>query len=264
MSLTRAEVLAAGAAWVWMPPGGTENVTDDYHHMVFPDWFGYQQVVRFRPTRDPGAVATEVLDLARATGLPSVTWWVTDAEPDTEALVVSLGGEATETLDFLALDLLADRPTAPPAPPGIDVRRVGDVSGQRDFHTVSAAVFDEPVPPADEITHDPADGSRIFVAYDGDRPVGTAGVSVVDGETGVVARMWSGCVLERHRRRGIYLALLHARLDVAAAEGARMALVRGRVETSAPILRGSGFAVYGQQRGYRVPLSPSPDAVPAS
>ena len=31
-----------------------------------------------------------------------------------------------------------------------------------------------------------------------------------------------------------------------------MALVKGRVETSAPILRRAGFAAYGEERAYRV------------
>ena len=34
--------------------------------------------------------------------------------------------------------------------------------------------------------------------------------------------------------------------------GCRMALVKGRVETSAPILRRAGFAAYGEERAYRV------------
>jgi hypothetical protein len=33
-----------------------------------------------------------------------------------------------------------------------------------------------------------------------------------------------------------------------------MALVKGRVETSGPILRRAGFVAHGQERSYRVPL----------
>ena len=92
------------------------------------------------------------------------------------------------------------------------------------------------------------------MAHDGDRPVGIAGSTLVDG----VARLWNGGVVESHRRRGVYRALLDARLHHAAGLGARFALVRGKVETSAPILRGSGFATYGEQRGYRIALDVSP------
>ncbi len=31
-----------------------------------------------------------------------------------------------------------------------------------------------------------------------------------------------------------------------------MALVKGRVQTSGPILRRAGFGVYGQERSYRI------------
>jgi hypothetical protein len=33
-----------------------------------------------------------------------------------------------------------------------------------------------------------------------------------------------------------------------------MALVKGRIETSGPVLRRAGFEVYGQERIYAVPL----------
>jgi hypothetical protein len=39
------------------------------------------------------------------------------------------------------------------------------------------------------------------------------------------------------------------------AYGAAMALVKGRVETSGPILRRAGFTAYGQEVVYRVPLA---------
>jgi hypothetical protein len=41
-----------------------------------------------------------------------------------------------------------------------------------------------------------------------------------------------------------------ARLAIARSHGARLALVKGRVETSGPILRRAGFTAYGQERSY--------------
>ena len=75
-------------------------------------------------------------------------------------------------------------------------------------------------------------------------PVGTGGITIADG----VGRLWSGSVLEQHRGRGVYRALLAARLAYAVAHGCTMGLVKGRVETSGPILRRAGFEVYGQER----------------
>ncbi len=247
-----ADVARAATAWTWMPPGGREVVTEEYHFMRFPAWFDHQQIVGFRPRRDPAVVAREVLGLARATGLPDVEWWVAPDAPDHDvALVTGLGGELSLTLDVLALDLAGGAPPPASAPTGIEVRLVGDVAGQRDHHRVAAAVFGEPMPPEDEIEVDHERLGRTVVAYADGAPVGAAGVTVVDG----VARLWSGCVLTAFRRRGIYRALLDARLAVAVRHGARMALVRGDVETSAPLLRGAGFASYGTTRAFRVPLA---------
>ena len=49
--------------------------------------------------------------------------------------------------------------------------------------------------------------------------------------------------------------MLDARLRHAVSLGARMALVKGRVETSGPILRRVGFTAYGQERCYVLPVA---------
>jgi GNAT superfamily N-acetyltransferase len=69
-----------------------------------------------------------------------------------------------------------------------------------------------------------------------------------------VACLWGGAVRQEARRQGVYRAILAARLRYGAAHGATMARVKGRVETSAPILRQVGFAAYGQEILYRIPL----------
>jgi hypothetical protein len=46
-----------------------------------------------------------------------------------------------------------------------------------------------------------------------------------------------------------------ARLAYAVRHGATMALLKGRIETSGPILRRAGFGAYGQELIYAVPLS---------
>ncbi|HEV3382827.1 MAG TPA: GNAT family N-acetyltransferase [Trebonia sp.] len=88
------------------------------------------------------------------------------------------------------------------------------------------------------------------VAYSDGVPVGSGGVTMADG----VARLWGGGVVPSARGRGVYRAVLAARLEYATAHGATMALVKGRVETSGPILRRAGFAAYGQELIYKVPL----------
>jgi GNAT superfamily N-acetyltransferase len=56
------------------------------------------------------------------------------------------------------------------------------------------------------------------------------------------------------RGQGIYRAVLAERLSYASAHGATMALVKGKIDTSGPILRRAGFAAYGREVTYDVPL----------
>ena len=79
-------------------------------------------------------------------------------------------------------------------------------------------------------------------------PVGTAG-HVVAGDT---VRLWGGAVAPEARHTGVYRALLDVRLRAGVEAGCRMALVKGRVDTSAPVLLRSGFRQYGEVRAYRL------------
>ena len=87
-----------------------------------------------------------------------------------------------------------------------------------------------------------------WVAYRDGEALGAAGMAVVDG----VARLWGAAVLPAAQHTGVYRALLEQRLCVGAERGCRMALVKGRVQTSAPTLLRAGFEQYGEERVYRV------------
>ena len=84
------------------------------------------------------------------------------------------------------------------------------------------------------------------VGYLDGSPVGAAGVSLVDGW----ARLWGGSTLPEARGRGVYRAMTSARAAWAREHGATSALVKGRVDTSAPILGHAGFTAYGEERWY--------------
>ncbi len=79
-------------------------------------------------------------------------------------------------------------------------------------------------------------------------PVGAAG-HVVAGET---IRLWGGAVVPSARHTGAYRALLDRRLRAGVEAGCTMALVKGRVDTSAPVLLRAGFRKYGEVRAYRL------------
>jgi GNAT superfamily N-acetyltransferase len=72
----------------------------------------------------------------------------------------------------------------------------------------------------------------------GGQPVSTGGCTL----RGEVAHLWGAVTLREHRRRGCYRAVLAERLRLAQAHGATLALVKGRPETSGPILLRAGFA----------------------
>ena len=75
---------------------------------------------------------------------------------------------------------------------------------------------------------------------------GTAGHALA----GDAIRLWGGAVVREARHTGVYRALLDVRLRAGVAAGCRLALVKGRVDTSAPILGRAGFTAYGEERWY--------------
>ena len=72
---------------------------------------------------------------------------------------------------------------------------------------------------------------------------------------GEIAQLWGAVTVPEYRRRGSYRAVLAERLRLAREHGAALALVKGRVETSGPILVRAGFADYEQQRCYWLPIT---------
>jgi GNAT superfamily N-acetyltransferase len=266
--MTPEEVAAAADAWIWVPEAATPVETGEYLLVRFPDWFEHPAaLLRFEPTREPAVVLDEVLSVARDLGVDRTVVWVRlGAGERLDGLIEARGGVRDEVLDVLALDLTEGLPEIPPASQDLTLHWTTELPVVRDAEEVSSRVFGGTVPPGEELAaaveRDRAaiargDGGTV-VAYREGRPVGFGGISVVDG----VARLWGGGVLAEERGRGVYRAILAQRLRYGLAHGATMALVKGRVETSGPILRRAGFTPYGQEWSYLVPLTGRPDAAP--
>ena len=123
---------------------------------------------------------------------------------------------------------------------------------------VQVAAFGGQLPPDERIEVNagrdaatvPAGEGGMLVAYVIGAPAGTGGVTMADG----VARLWGGSVVPALRGLGVYRAVLDARLAYAVTHGAAMALVKGKADTSGPILRRAGFAAFGGEPHYTVPL----------
>ena len=82
-----------------------------------------------------------------------------------------------------------------------------------------------------------------FVGYWNETPVGGGGCTLA----GEVARLWGTAVVPAFRGRGVYRALVRARLAQATAQGAALALVHAE-PASSPVLQRLGFRVYGQRQ----------------
>lgn len=264
--LSRERVRAASAAWVFLPPSAPRVETEELLLVRYPDWFERPvQLVRFAPERPVDAVLAEVVEHARRYVDPAtpataqVACWVRLGAPDAvEAAYVRAGGVLDETVDVLALDL-ADLDPVALAPADVELRWSEDLAVMIDAAELGAEVFGGSA--ADhaalaeqhpgEVAKFRAGGGGAVVAYLDGRPVGSGGLTLA----GADARFWGGAVLPEARGWGVYRALLAARLGYAIAQGAELALVKGRVQTSGPILRRAGFTVHGQERSYLMPLS---------
>lgn len=261
MSLSAEKVIAASNAWSWIPDNATTEATEEYLLVRFPDYFEHPlELLRFSPAEASPEAVDIVLDRARRFGLPDLHWWVRlDSPPEVADLLVARGATVDETLDVLAVDLARGAPELLPPAREVTLRWATDVPTLRDGTQVGVTVFGGSMPPEDRLVEEAkrdsatvasGDGGMV-VAYCGGEPVGSGGIAMAEG----VARLWGGAVRPEARRQGVYRAILGARLRYGAGHGAIMALVKGRIETSAPILRQAGFAAYGQEMMYRVPLA---------
>jgi GNAT superfamily N-acetyltransferase len=261
MPVSASSVAAASAAWIWVPDKATVAEGDGYAIVALPDYFHHRlSVLTFAPSGPLGEAVDAVLARARAFGLPELQWQVRIGDPAGLAAELAARGATVElTLDVLARDLAGGAPELPAPTTDVRVRWATDFATARDGSAVGVVGFGGELPPDDRIEENaardaltvPAGEGGMLVAYTGGLAAGSGGVTMADR----VARLWGGAVVPEARGRGIYRALLAARLAYGADHGATMALVKGKIDTSAPILRRAGFSAFGQEPLYRVPLS---------
>jgi GNAT superfamily N-acetyltransferase len=251
--VTPEHVLAEAAAWVWIPPEARTVETDEYLLIAYPEHFSDPTVaLRWASDRPADELIDDVLDAAHELGRESVSFFeLSDATrpPDLEPRLQERGAELTETLAVLALDLRGGRPDLE-VPPDLEVRRVADLDDLRATDRIDVEVFGGSHADEDSLALSAArlDDDHRFLALRDGVPVGAAG-HVVAGET---LRLWGGAVVPSARGTGAYRALLDHRLREGVEAGCTMALVKGRVDTSAPVLLRAGFRQYGEVRAYRL------------
>ncbi|MGH3202487.1 MAG: GNAT family N-acetyltransferase [Streptosporangiaceae bacterium] len=218
------------------------------------------QVTWSRTTRPLGEVIDEIAGHARGWGVPGVAWWISAAtEPaGTEEALRARDAELIDAVQILARELGGELPELD-VPDNVVVELVQDERTFRASSAITVQGWGRPEPDEAELARQLDEtlanlttwsSFRLVALVDGE-PVTTGGCTLA----GEVAQLWGAITLPASRGRGSYRAVLAERLRLAREHGATLALVKGRILTSGPTLLRAGFADYGQERCYWVPVS---------
>jgi hypothetical protein len=269
-SWTPERVLDAAAAMEWCPDGAIEVLADGYRLIRYPDWaldpvFPAAQVTR-SPVDGPGRTrrpADEIIEEAAARvrrwGLPGVAWWVSSSAmpPDTEETLRARGGKQIDAVHILARELTGGLPELN-VPADVSVELVTDERTFRAASMVTVRGWGRTEPTGAALTREFAEAIQDLATWSSFRVVASVkGEPASSGGCTLraeVAQLWGAVTRREFRRRGGYRAVLAERLRLAREHGAALALAKGRAETSGPILLRAGFADYGQQRCYWLPI----------
>jgi hypothetical protein len=269
-SWTAQRVLDAAAAVEFVPEGAIEVRTGDYRLLRLPDWvlgpsLGAAQVTWSRTTRPLDEVIDEVAARVRGWGLPGVAWWVSAASrpAGTGEALRGRGAGLIDAVQVLARELGGDLPH-PGVPGGVSVELVRDERTFRAALAVSVQGWGTEEPDEAEIARqlketlqDLATWSSFrVVALADDDPV-SVGACTLAGEVaqGKIALLWGAITLPASRGHGSYRAVLTERLRLAREHGATLAMAKGRTLASGPILLRAGFADYGEEQCFWLPVT---------
>ena len=245
MSWSAGEVLRASADWVsvWFPP---DAVHVDLGWLEFYVADGAATVMRVAPGDMTAAeLADRVLGELRARRVDEAFWTVGPGSlPEgTGQVLLGLRAGVDRVIDICAHPLGADLPGGP-LPAAVTARPVQTREDVADYERASCAAWGYRPPSDADIDRSFAGLTPgCFVGYWEGTPAGAGGYTI----TGGVARLWGAGVVPAFRGRGVYRALVRARLAQAAGRGATLALVHAE-PTSSPVLRRLGFTVYGQRQ----------------
>lgn len=246
------EIARASAAWVWVPRDGEQERTE-LQLVRYPARFGGGvRASQVASARDAASVLDHAIARTRAWGEERLVFWTNAADsPDLEEELRRRGARHEDSTTVFARPI----PGEPvPVPDGIDVRVVRTLADVRDVDAINVPVWEQAPLDAAGLEAERAEvaadaeartGFRVVASIAG-APASTGGCTIADG----FLRLWGAATLPELRGRGAYRGVLAERLLIGAEHGATTALVKGRVETSAPILARCGFAPCGEERSY--------------
>lgn len=225
------------------------------HH---PDDPGRPFVVHWTHSERPAAdVYDDVTAHLVERGARSAEWWFRDdsTPQGLEELVLQAGATTVEDRVCLAREVVAG---VPAIAPGVRVTLVQDAHSAGVVLDIGTEVFGHPLPPDPgaflaEVLDD-LDNARSawVVGWLHGEPVGCAKV----GFEWQVAPLVGAAVLPHGRRRGVYAAMLAARLDLASTARCHTAITKARRAASLPLLLREGFVPIGTERAHVLPVSP--------
>ncbi len=254
-------LLRVAADWVWQPHDAVRVDSDGIRLQV---WRGEATVLETTGYEDaPSVLVARAVSTAQDAGASALVWALhplTHVVGLAEALTAR-GATVVEELDVSVRDLSPNDAT-PSMPPDVTVSRIDSPQALSDAYMVDHLVFGFSLPDAQfrrddiaalrkEVAAGAARSDFRYVARIGGEAVGSAGMTL----DASVAKLWGGAVLPAYRRRGVYRAMLSGRLAQGVERGATTALVKGRVNTSAPILKSAGFTTKGRETHYRIALN---------
>jgi GNAT superfamily N-acetyltransferase len=243
-------VLSASAEWIspWFP---AHSIHNDLGWLEYYLLDGTATVMRVRPGEMTAAeLVPKVLTELWLQHADKVHWQTGPryVPSGVDQVVANLGASVHETYDICGYPL--DRPlpavSRTRGATAYPVRSRDDVA---QYERTSALAWGYPPPSEDDIDTTYAGlAEGYFIGCWGNKPAGAGGYGLVND----VARFWGTAVVPEFRGRGVYRALVHARMAEARARGARLVLVKARESTSSPILQRLGFTVYGQQKVWSI------------
>ena len=254
---TTDEILRAAAAWVWFPRD-SEHVNEHLQLVRYPARFGGGvRGSQVSSSLDAAAVLDHAIERTRDWGESTLTFWTNPSDaPDLEDELRRRGAEHIDTVAVLAR-AIDELEIDVPANTSAEVVRTLDQV--REVDAINVPVWEQKPLDEEGLRTELAEvvagtaageGVRVLGRLEG-RAVSTGGCTLVGGFT----RLWGAATLAEARGHGAYRAVLAERLRASAERGATTALVKGRISTSAPILRRVGFIHHGDERAYRLTVT---------
>lgn len=202
------------------------------------------------PANADAAIAGEVAHF-KARGEP-FEWKVFGHDPlDDLSGRLALHGLAGQEIEaFLGYDLSRPLPPSRKSPPRITVRALESEAQLGDLATVIQAAFGRVIPEQMEAVRLNIGTGRFtfHLAYDADgRPIGSGRLDTPAGKP--FCGLYAGGVDPGARGQGVYRALVEARMQSAAAQGFRYAIVEAG-PMSLPILQRLGFETLTWTQGF--------------